>query len=75
MDLGTLFDGGTAALTPFLKAMPSRWVEKELRRMRQSNPQKAWEGNDLWDVSALSVAIPYCNMVLNREVLDRDCQY
>lgn len=68
VDLDTLLDGGIATLAPFLKAMPSRWVEKELRRIRQANPQKAWEGNDLWDVSALSIAIPHCDIVLTETI-------
>jgi hypothetical protein len=46
------------------EAMPSRWVEKELRRLRQSNPQKRWEGNDLNDVTALSIVVPYCDVVI-----------
>lgn len=43
---------------------PSRWVEMELRRVRQANPEKSWEGNDLNDVIALAVAIPYCDVVV-----------
>ena len=64
VDLERLFDSGPALITRFLEAMPSRWVEKELRRLRQSNPQKRWEGNDLNDVTALSIAVPYCDVVI-----------
>lgn len=44
--------------------MPSRWVEMMLRRQRQANPQKAWHGNDLNDVTALAIAVPYCDVVV-----------
>lgn len=44
--------------------MPSRWVEMKLRRVRQANPQKRWHGNDLNDVTALAIAIPYCDVVV-----------
>jgi len=44
--------------------IPSRWVECEMRRLRHANPQKQWEGNDLNDVMALSVAVPYCDVVV-----------
>lgn len=64
VDLERLFDGSPTLITHFLEAMPSRWVEKELRRIRQSNPQKRWEGNDLNDVTALSITVPYCDVVI-----------
>lgn len=44
--------------------MPSRWVEMKMRGLRHSNPQKAWHGNDLNDVTALAIAIPYCDVVV-----------
>lgn len=47
-----------------VEATPSRWVEMKLRQQRQANPQKAWHGNDLNDVIALSVAVPYCDVVV-----------
>lgn len=47
-----------------LEATPSRWVEMKLRHQRQANPQKVWEGNDLNDVTALAIAVPYCDVVV-----------
>ncbi len=35
-----------------------------MRRLRHANPQKQWEGNDLNDVMALSVVVPYCDVVV-----------
>jgi hypothetical protein len=47
--------------------IPSRWVEMKLRSQRQANPQKPWEGNDLNDVVALSIAVPYCDVVVTEK--------
>lgn len=64
VDPGRLFAGGAEVLSPLVYAIPSRWVEREMRRQRHTNPQKQWEGNDLNDVMALSVAVPYCDVVV-----------
>ncbi len=50
-----------------LEAIPSRWVEMKLRHQRQANPQKAWQGNDLNDVTALAIAVPYCDVVVTEK--------
>lgn len=50
-----------------VEAVPSRWVEMKLRHQRQANPQKAWEGNDLNDVTALAIAVPYCDVVVTEK--------
>ncbi|MUL47109.1 hypothetical protein FZI85_04055 [Mycobacterium sp. CBMA293] len=47
-----------------IHAIPSRWTEMQLRHRRQANPQKAWEDNDLNDVISLSIAVPYCDVVV-----------
>lgn len=47
-----------------LEHMPSRWVEMKLRFFRQSNPQKRWHGNDLNDLTALAITVPYCDVVV-----------
>jgi hypothetical protein len=39
----------------------------KLRSQRQANPQKPWEGNDLNDVIALSIAVPYCDVVVTEK--------
>lgn len=28
------------------------------------NPQTKWTGNDMFDIDALSVAVPYCDLVV-----------
>jgi len=57
-----IFDRGR--MTKLIERMPSRWVEMMLRRQRQANPQKIWHGNDLNDVAALAIAVPYCDVVV-----------
>lgn len=57
-----IFDAGR--MTSLIKHMPSRSVEMALRRQRQANPQKAWHGNDFNDVTALAIAVPYCDVVV-----------
>ena len=64
IDPSRVFDGGIEVLGPLVRAKPSRWTEREMRRLRHANPQKQWEGNDLNDVTALSVAVPYCDVVV-----------
>jgi len=64
VDPGRLLAGGSEVLGPLVYAIPSRWVEREMRRLRHANRQKQWEGNDLNDVMALSVAVPYCDVVV-----------
>ncbi len=64
IDPGKLFDAGMKVLGPLVHDIPSRWAEREMRRLRHANPQKQWEGNDLNDVTALSIAVPYCDVVV-----------
>lgn len=63
-ELGITADQIADNARAIIDAIPSRWVEMKLRHRRQSNPQTSWEGNDLNDVIALSVAVPYCDVVV-----------
>lgn len=47
-----------------IRRTSSRWVEMKLRHQRQANSQIQWQGNDLNDVIALSIAVPYCDVVV-----------
>lgn len=66
-ELGIAFDDVLDRATHLVEAMPSRWVEMKLRHARQVNPQKGWSGNDLNDVSALAIAVPYCDIVVTEK--------
>jgi hypothetical protein len=51
-------------LSDLLKDLPSRAVAVELRKQRHANLQTQWEPNDLEDIASLSVAVPYCDVVV-----------
>ena len=64
IDPNDVFGASRETLEKLVFAMPSRWVEQELRRARQSNPQQPWASNDLNDITALAIIIPYCDVVI-----------
>lgn len=64
IELGVGMDELLDNMRPIVEAIPSRWVEMKLRHQRQANPQKAWHGHDLNDVTALAIAVPYCDVVV-----------
>ncbi|WAC55946.1 hypothetical protein [Gordonia sp. SL306] len=63
VELGDLI-ASKEAQYDLLKGIPSRWVMSELRRVRLRNPQQPWKPNDLNDLSFLSIAVPYCDVVV-----------
>jgi hypothetical protein len=66
-ELGITADQLADNAAEIIDQIPSRWVEMKLRTQRQANPQKVWEGNDLNDVLALSIAVPYCDVVVTEK--------
>lgn len=56
-----------AGLEELLHRLPSRSVAYELRKLRHQNRQTKWEPNDLEDLAALSIAIPYCDIVVTEQ--------
>lgn len=61
--LNEVLDRDRDGLCTLLTKISSRWVEMQLRRVRQSNPQQGWDSHDLNDVTALSIALPYCDVI------------
>lgn len=55
---------GQAGLAAFREAVPTMFASSELERLRHSASQKAWERQDLLDISALAVACVYCDIVV-----------
>jgi hypothetical protein len=55
---------GQDGMTEFLEAVPTMSASSELERLRHSASQKAWERQDLLDISALAVACVYCDVVV-----------
>ena len=54
-------------MTALLRALPSRDVVFDLRRLRHADRSARWEANDLNDLAALSVALPYCDIVVTEK--------
>jgi hypothetical protein len=54
-------------MTALLMELPSRAVTYELRRLRHQSRDTKWKPNDLEDVASLSVAIPYCDVVVTEK--------
>jgi len=48
----------------FVDSMPSADVCVSLITAAHRNPQTRWSGNDMFDIDALSVAVPYCDVVV-----------
>lgn len=51
-------------MTELLLAMPSRRVAVTVRQRYHRDLQHKWTVNDLRDIDALSVAVPYCDVVV-----------
>lgn len=51
-------------ISSFIADVPTRYVYHTLRSSRYMNPQQEWHQHDLADLMALSVAIPYCDVVV-----------
>jgi hypothetical protein len=45
-------------------SMPSTCVTIELKTQYHRDPHKRWTVNDLYDIHALALTVPYCNIVL-----------
>lgn len=48
----------------FVHAMPSTEVSIELKTAWHRNGKKVWTANDIYDIDAMSLAVPYCNVVV-----------
>lgn len=59
-DLGETLEDRRA----FMLRMPSQRVVIELKTSYHRNPNHRWTTNDLHDIDAMSLAIPYCDVVL-----------
>jgi len=53
----------------FVRSMPSTDVAIELKTAWHRNRDKHWNANDIHDIDAMSVAVPYCDIV----VTDKAC--
>jgi hypothetical protein len=65
---GYLYDSGEAGMEKLIRLAPTVLVHRELRRLRHEASEKAWEPSDLVDLTALSSAIVYCDVVVTERV-------
>jgi hypothetical protein len=51
----------------FVRAMPSTDVSIELKTSWHRNRDKNWAANDIYDIDAMSLAVPYCDIVVTEK--------
>jgi hypothetical protein len=51
----------------FIHSMPSTEVSIELKTAWHRNGQRRWTPNDIYDIDALSLAVPYCDIVVTEK--------
>jgi hypothetical protein len=66
--IDVLIDGEQEGMGAFVEAVPTILTSSELERHRHVASQKPWERQDLNDIGALSVAIPYCDVVVTERL-------
>ncbi|MDQ0598916.1 hypothetical protein QF037_003261 [Streptomyces canus] len=52
------------SIRAFADCMPSAAVHTTLTEAAHRNREKSWQPNDIFDIDALSLAVPYCDMVV-----------
>ncbi len=66
LQLADLAPNPEAALA-FVRGMPSTEVSVELKTAWHRNRDKGWTANDVYDIDALSLAVPYCDIVVTEK--------
>lgn len=56
-------NGDRTTARQFVDAMPSADVQISLQVCAHRNPETSWTPNDYFDLDAMSVAVPYCDVV------------
>ena len=51
----------------FVRSMPSTEVSIELKTAWHRNRDKHWTANDIYDIDAMSLAVPYCDIVVTEK--------
>ena len=55
------------AARAFIRSMPSTEVSIEMKTAWHRNGDKRWTPNDIYDIDALSLAVPYCDIVVTEK--------
>ena len=67
-------EGDRDAIREFVDAMPSGDVHVSLQVALHRNAESRWSPNDFFDIDALSVAVPYCDVVATDRQRVRDLE-
>jgi hypothetical protein len=51
----------------FMRSMPSTDVSVALKTAWHRNPDKPWSANDIYDIDAMALAVPYCDVVVTEK--------
>jgi hypothetical protein len=63
---------GRAGIVAFADRIPSMRIAVDMKVEMFRNAQRGWQVNDLHDIDALSLAVPYCHLILSdRDAVDR----
>jgi hypothetical protein len=62
-DILTSSEAGVA----FMRSMPSTDVSIELKTAWHRNRDKPWSENDIYDIDAMALAVPYCDVVVTEK--------
>lgn len=73
--LDDLFSEDRDAVRAVVDAMPSGDVHVSLQVAAHRNPQSSWTPNDYFDIDALSLAVPYCDIVVTERRRARDLDW
>jgi hypothetical protein len=55
--------GNQETIRRFTEGMPSSRVAVSIKTRYHSNAQHRWTSNDIYDIDAMAVAVPYCDVV------------
>jgi hypothetical protein len=51
----------------FMRSMPSTDVSMALKTAWHRNRDKPWSANDIYDIDAMALAVPYCDVVVTEK--------
>lgn len=61
--LDELVNKDRSVIRAFVRGMPSFEVSVELKTAYHRDPMKRWSTNDIHDIDAMALAVPYCDVV------------
>ena len=73
--LDDLFSDDHDAVRANVDEMPGGDVHVSLQVAAHRNPQSSWTPNDYFDIDALSLAVPYCDVVVTERRRARDLEW